>query len=202
MKKIRIKADVSKANGFKIWKHCDEVGADTDGHIYQKIKGIWYYAYEYVNKWKKCKLIPEHYTNCYKRVHLIKSDKLETLGLCRCPILSHVLVYKVFNDTDKLPVGYTIDHLDNDKLNNKLNNLELVTRGENSKRGWNRRSHEDIESYKELYSNAVKAAHKAGHYKNHMKKLNMSIKEAHKAGNYKDHLNKLHMSNRKENKGE
>ena len=58
MKKIRIKADVSKVNGFKIWKHCDEVGADTDGHIYQKIKGVWYYAYEYVNKWGKCKLIP------------------------------------------------------------------------------------------------------------------------------------------------
>lgn len=30
MRKIRMKADVSKANGFKIWKHCDEVGADID----------------------------------------------------------------------------------------------------------------------------------------------------------------------------
>ena len=58
MKKIRTKADVSKANGFKIWKHCDEIGADTDGHIYQKIKGVWCYAYEYVNKWGKSKLIP------------------------------------------------------------------------------------------------------------------------------------------------
>ena len=30
MKKIRIKADISKANDFKIWKHCDEIGADID----------------------------------------------------------------------------------------------------------------------------------------------------------------------------
>ena len=127
-------------------------------------------------------LFPGHYSSCYKRVHLVKSDKIETLGLCKYPVLSHVLVYKIFNDMDKLPVGYTIDHLDNDKLNNKLNNLELVTRGENSKREWNRRSHEDIESYKALYSNAVKEAHKAGHYE--------------------DHLKKLHMSMRKENKGE
>ena len=202
MKKIRIKADISKANGFKIWKHCDEVGADTDGHIYQKIKGDWYYAYEYVNQWGKCKFIPEHYTNCYKRVHLLKSDNLETLGLCKYPILSHVLVYEIFYDMDKLPVGYNIDHLDNDKLNNKLNNLELVTKSENAKRRWSRRDDKDIESYKELYANAVKEAHKAGHYKDHMKKLNMSIKEAHKAGHYKDHIKKLHMSMRKENKGE
>ena len=85
MKKRRIKADISKANGFKIWKHCDEVGADTDGHIYQKIKGAWHYAYEYLNQWGKCKLIPEHYASCYKRVQLAKSDNLETLGLCKYP---------------------------------------------------------------------------------------------------------------------
>ena len=180
MKKIRIKTDVSKANGFKTWKHCDEVGADIDGHIYQKIKGDWYYAYEYVNQWGKCKFIPEHYTNCYKRVHLVKSDNLETLGLCKYPILSHVLVYEIFNDMDKLPAGYTIDHLDNDKLNNKLNNLELVTRGENAKRMWKRRDHKDIESYKVLFANAVKEAHKAGHYNDHMKKLHMNMKKENK----------------------
>ena len=78
---------------------------------------------------------------------------------------------------DKLPVGYTIDHLDNDKLNNKLNNLELVTRGENAKRMWKRRDHKDIESYKVLFANAVKEAHKAGHYKDHMKKLHMSTRK-------------------------
>lgn len=180
MKAIRMKADISKANGFKIWKHCDEVGADTDGHIYQKIKGIWYYAYEYINKWGKGKLAPEHYASCYKRVYLAKSDNLEKLGLYKHPILSHVLVYEIFNDMDKLPIGYTIDHLDNDKLNNKLNNLELVTRGENSKRRWDRRDHKDIESYKELFANAVKEAHKAGHYKDHLKKLHMSMRKANK----------------------
>ena len=30
MKTIRMKADISKAEGFKIWKHCDEVGADIN----------------------------------------------------------------------------------------------------------------------------------------------------------------------------
>lgn len=182
MKKIRVKADISKANGFKIWKHCDEVGADIDGCIYQKIKGIWYYASEYVNKYGKSKFIPEHYESCYKRVHLAKGGKLETLGLCKNPVLSHILIYEIFNDMDKLPIGYSIDHLDNNGLNNKLNNLELVTRGENSKRRWNRRDHKNIEFYKAIYGNAVKEAHKAGHYK--------------------DHLDKLHMNMKKENKGE
>ena len=131
---------------------------------------------------EKANLFPGHYASCYKRVHLAKSDNLDTLGLCKYPLLSHVLVYEIFNDMDKLPVGYTIDHLDNDGLNNKLNNLELVTKSENLKRRWDRRGHKHSELYKELFANAVKEAHKAGHYK--------------------DHLKKLHMSMRKENKGE
>lgn len=150
------------------------------GNIYQKIKGVWCYAYEYVNKWGKSKVIPDHYASCYKRVHLAKSDNLETLGLCKYPILSHVLIYEIFNDMDKLPDGYSIDHLDSDGLNNKLSNLELVTKAENLKRRWDRRGHKHSELYKEIYANAVREAHKAGHYKDHMKKLHMNMKKENK----------------------
>lgn len=46
--------------------------------------------------------------------------------------LIHHLVYCVFNNLDEIPSGYTIDHKDANKLNNKLNNLQLVTLSENA----------------------------------------------------------------------
>ena len=45
----------------------------------------------------------------------------------------HHLVYCIFNNLEEIPSGYTIDHKDANKLNNKLDNLQLVTLSENVK---------------------------------------------------------------------
>lgn len=41
----------------------------------------------------------------------------------------HRLVWETFNGD--IPNGFEIDHIDNDKTNNRLDNLRLVTRSEN-----------------------------------------------------------------------
>ena len=46
--------------------------------------------------------------------------------------LVHRFVYECFNG--KIPNGLHIDHIDGDKTNNRINNLEAVSRSENMKR--------------------------------------------------------------------
>ena len=45
----------------------------------------------------------------------------------------HHLVYCTFNNINKIPEGYAIDHIDANKENNKLDNLRLVTLSDNVK---------------------------------------------------------------------
>ncbi len=47
----------------------------------------------------------------------------------RRKFLVHRLVYEAFKG--KIPKGYTIDHRDNDSLNNRIDNLQCVTQREN-----------------------------------------------------------------------
>lgn len=47
--------------------------------------------------------------------------------------LIHHLVYCTFNDIDKIPDGYVIDHINADKKDNNLNNLRLITLSDNVK---------------------------------------------------------------------
>ena len=47
--------------------------------------------------------------------------------------LIHHLVYLIFNDLEAIPQGYTIDHINANKTDNKLDNLQLVTLSENVK---------------------------------------------------------------------
>lgn len=47
----------------------------------------------------------------------------------RRKFLVHRLVYEAFKG--KIPKGYTIDHRDNDSLNNRIDNLQCVTQKEN-----------------------------------------------------------------------
>ena len=43
----------------------------------------------------------------------------------------HKLVWETFNG--KIPEGLEIDHMDNNRKNNNIDNLQLVTRGENNR---------------------------------------------------------------------
>lgn len=47
----------------------------------------------------------------------------------------HVLIYETFNDI-KVPKGYVVDHLDGNKRNNRLDNLEMITSSENNLRAY------------------------------------------------------------------
>lgn len=46
----------------------------------------------------------------------------------------HKLVYCTFNNIEKIPEGYVIDHIDAIKTNNQLSNLRLLTNSENAKK--------------------------------------------------------------------
>lgn len=52
-------------------------------------------------------------------------------------LLVHRLVWEAFNGP--IPKGMTIDHIDNDKTNNLLSNLQLMTRTDNLKKMWDYR---------------------------------------------------------------
>ena len=45
----------------------------------------------------------------------------------------HRLIWEAFNGP--IPDGLTIDHIDNDKTNNRLDNLQLLTNAENNSKG-------------------------------------------------------------------
>ena len=51
----------------------------------------------------------------------------------------HSLVWEAFNG--KVPKGYEINHIDHDKSNNSLTNLELVTHSENLKKAVEKHGH-------------------------------------------------------------
>jgi len=62
----------------------------------------------------------------YYQVNLTNANKV------RSKHYVHGLVWEAFNG--KIPEGLEIDHIDNDKNNNNLSNLRLVTRRDNMKK--------------------------------------------------------------------
>ena len=51
-------------------------------------------------------------------------------GLGTFPV--HRIIWKLLHKED-IPIGYVIDHIDGNKLNNKITNLRLVTKSENAR---------------------------------------------------------------------
>ena len=77
-------------------------------------------------------ILKEHLTvNGYHQIQLWKEGKVVNK-------LVHVLVWETFHNQVK-PSNLDIDHIDGNKDNNKLDNLELVNRKENMRRAVNLR---------------------------------------------------------------
>lgn len=69
--------------------------------------------------------------------------------------LVHRFVYEFFKGP--IPDGMTIDHIDGDKLNNDIDNLQLMSRGDNSRKANRKLTEEDILSIKTLLSQGIKS---------------------------------------------
>ena len=79
------------------------------------VRSLKYGKVRYLKKMK--------YSNGYEYLRLYRDRKSK-------PYRVHRLVYEAFHGT--IPDGYEIDHIDGDKLNNRLGNLRVVTPKENS----------------------------------------------------------------------
>lgn len=114
--------------------------------LIQKRKKSNYYKEDLENEqWKK--IFNYHYSiSSYGRIRndetlLLLSPTL-TSGYQKVRLSSngivkdfqvHYLVYCIFNEIDSIPKGYVIDHIDANKINNKLENLRLLSLSENVK---------------------------------------------------------------------
>jgi len=76
--------------------------------------------------------------NAVKRLGTISVHGYEMVSLRlnnrSCPHLTHRLVWEHSNG--HIPAGFVVDHIDNNKLNNKITNLQLLSMAENSKKAY------------------------------------------------------------------
>lgn len=85
-------------------------------------------------------------------------------------------VYRVHDILGKLFIpgykpGLCIDHINNDSTDNRIENLQWITRGANTEKWWDNLSDEEFDKYKKRYSDGLKRAHAEGRYKKHLKSL-------------------------------
>lgn len=74
----------------------------------------------------------------------LKSSRIEKAGYALCDLMLdngkkktvriHQLVYHSFNNTEPIK-GMVVDHIDGDKSNNSLDNLQFITHSENCAKG-------------------------------------------------------------------
>ena len=81
----------------------------------------------------------------------------------------HYLLAKLFVPGFKK--GLCVDHINNDSTDNRIENLQWITRGQNSEKFWASLSDEEYENYKNIYSEGLKRAHAAGKYKKHLEEV-------------------------------
>ena len=93
-----------------------------------------YQIYEdgYVFSVQKCRFLKMSKNNSgYKNVTLYDDNKVKHVFLC------HKLVYETFNNVI-VEKGYDVDHINNDKNNNNLSNLQILTHKENCLKKFNK----------------------------------------------------------------
>ena len=117
-----------------------------DNNLIKERRKSEYYKNDLENEfWKKIKDFP-YSVSSYGRVRndrtnlLLKPSltcgyykvRLSYDGIVK-DITIHNLVYCTFNNLNNIPEGYVVDHIDSNKINNKLDNLQLITLSENVK---------------------------------------------------------------------
>ena len=97
---------------MKAIKNFEDYFVDTDGNVYSNKKG-------YLHK------LRTHLNQCgYQTVSLRKNKKPKWITV-------HKLVASSFIRELDVSKDETVNHKDGNKLNNKLDNLEIITRGDN-----------------------------------------------------------------------
>jgi len=97
-------------------------GIDQYGGVYSSRGGGWYGDKSY---WKK--MIHKVKNKGYHEISLIRDGKQHFFRV-------HRLVLMNFGDPDKMNMELEVDHVDGNKNNNHISNLEWVTRSENEHR--------------------------------------------------------------------
>jgi predicted XRE-type DNA-binding protein len=91
--------------------------------------------YKFFNRSKKTKIetpieIGHILPSGYRRISVNINGRKNTM-------LAHRLVYAYFNGLTELPPKLEVNHIDGDKLNNRIENLELITPKENVNHAFN-----------------------------------------------------------------
>lgn len=73
-------------------------------------------------------------------------------------------------------IGLTVDHIDNNSLNNVPENLQWITRGKNIRKYWESLTPEEMDAYKQKMSEGLRKAHAEGKYKKHLENLHRGMK--------------------------
>jgi len=128
-------------------------------------------VYSYAQK-KPKKLTPRKTTQNGKYLQVsLYNDKCKKHPITKQKLPDQLYIHKLVYESfvGQIPKGMTVDHIDDDPSNNKIENLQLMTRGENSTKGQNKTRRDDLWNNRQEVINKVKelgSQQKAAQYYN------------------------------------